>query len=406
MAALRRSEALVRMTRESNDRENKDEDRLFVRDGWRHYRRRYSIVEARWSLVTVAALALAGVWVAWRGAHPDPSLFSDGAALLAAPAKAAAPTLASPEPAPAAVTPAAAADRGPLPRELGGAGWREGAVAEFDADNLYVKINGRAEYFRAFGFRRLHSILLTSEKDPAVTVDVEMYDLGLAANALGAYGGERPPGAKVEVGEAGLHHIDRNAAFLARGRYYVRVIGADESAAVAQKLRAVVDAVLAGVAGEPLPWAYGLLVGGLGIAADKITYFRENAFSLGFARDVWSARPAGKQSDLELFVVALPDAAAAAALAAKLRGAFLELGEAAGKAEGVALVKDRFLGLFSGAGAIERWVYGVRGADGKEGAGKELARLRLAFAEAPAALRERARPAPAAAASVREGDER
>ena len=80
-----------------------DEDRLFVRDGWRHYRRTYSLAEVRWGLVVLGALILVGGWVFWKGRHPDPTLFSDGAALL----KSAAPP---------------PADRDPLPQNLAAAG--------------------------------------------------------------------------------------------------------------------------------------------------------------------------------------------------------------------------------------------------------------------------------------------
>ena len=286
-----------------------DDDRLFVRDGWRHYRRRYSLTELRWGWACLGAMALIAGWVAWRGRHPvDPNLFTDGASLLEA-AKGAGPkvTVATgPVAPPAASAPAgttapaaaAPAGRGPLPAGLAGADWDEDEVLTYDEDNLYEKIDGRADYFRAFHFKRLWSLLLTSRKDSAVTVDVEMYDVSSAANALGAYSGERPPDAKVQVTDAGLHHFDRNALYLARGPYYIRVIGSDETPVVADKLKQVAEKLLSDVGGEPLPWAYGLYIGQLGLGADKITYSAKNAFSLGFADDVWAARPEGKQTDL------------------------------------------------------------------------------------------------------------
>jgi hypothetical protein len=387
--------------------DSKDEDRLFVRDGWRHYRRRYSLSEVRWGLACLGVMAAIALWVAWKGAHPaDPSLFADGTALLKAAAPPPAALSATPAPAPMAGPAAAgtaAPARGPLPAGLAGAGWREEKVSEFDPENLYVKIDGRADYFKAFGFKRLHDVLLVSEKDPAITVDVELYDLGSAPNALGAYGGERPPTAKLEVTEGGMQHFDRNALYMVRGPYYLRVIGSDETPAIAEALRGLAGRLGKGIEGEPLPWAYGFFVGQLGIGADKITYFAENAFSLGFAHDVWTARPRGKNDDLELFVAAQEGAPAARALAGKLKGAFLELGQAAGKADGVPLVKDQFLGLFSGAAVVERWVVGVRGAADRDAAAKELARLREAIAGAPPALKDRARPRAAASGGGDEG---
>src|SRR5262245_59444734 len=160
--------------------ESDDDDRLFVRDGWRHYRRRYSMAEVRWGLATFGVLALVAGWVAWKGAHQDPTLFTDATSLMkpatgtggvAVPIAVAAGAAAAPTPAPAP------ADRGPLPRSLAGAGWREDKIAQFDPENLYVKIDGRADYFRAFGFRRLTSVLLVDEQGPTTTITVGACEL-------------------------------------------------------------------------------------------------------------------------------------------------------------------------------------------------------------------------------------
>jgi uncharacterized protein DUF6599 len=370
---------------------SEEEDRLFVRDGWRHYRRRYSLAEVRWGLACFAALLLLAGWVAWKGAHPvDPLLFADGAALLKTAPAARTVTATPAVPSPTSAAPAA--ERGPLPRTLAGAGWREDKITQFDPENLYVKIDGRADFFKGFGFRHLWSVLLVSEQDPATTVDVEMYDLARPANALGAYGGERAPDAKPNVDERGLWHLARNALYMARGPYYLRVIGSDETPAMTAKLQALAETLNGAIPGEPLPWAYGLFVGQLGLDPGRVTYFPENAFSFSFARDVWAARPKGKTDDLELFVAARATAVEARALTAALRKGFGQFGEPAGKIDGVPLLKDQFLGAFTAVVASDRWVLGVRGAATKEMMQAELGRLQQGLAQAPAALKERARP--------------
>ena len=390
--------------------ETDEQDRLLVRDGWKHYRRTYSLTEVRWGLVTAGAMLLIVGWVLWKGRHPDPALFSDGTALLEAAgtptvvvatgsAPVAPPVTGAPPASaagPSGEPVAAAVGRGPLPRGLAGSGWNEDKVVSFDEENLYIKIDGRADYFRAFHFKRMHSVLLTSAADSAVTIDVEMYDVSNSANALGAYSGERPPNAKVEVTDAGLHHFDRNALYLARGPYYIRVIGSDETPPIIEKLRQISEKMLSDVGGEPLPWAYGLFIGQMNLGADKITYSAKNAFSLGFASDVWAVRPEGKETDLELFVSARANPSAAAKLATQLRAAFLELGKPAGKAGGAALVKDQFLGLYSAATTHDRFTYGVRGAATPQAAAAQLDRLRSALTGSPVDLLRRAVPAPAA----------
>jgi hypothetical protein len=392
--------------------ETNEQDRLLVKDGWKHYRRTYSLTEFRWGLAAAAALLLIVGWVLWKGRHPDPALFADSTALLqgakpklelaAGQAHVAPPVTGAPPmgAAPAAGEPAAAAvGRGPLPRGLAGSGWTEDKIVQFDEENLYIKIDGRADYFRAFHFKRMHSVLLTNSANSNLTIDVEMYDVSNAPNALGAYSGERPPNAKVEVTEAGLHHFDRNALYLARGPYYIRVIGSDETPQIIEKLRQISEKMIAEVGGEPLPWAYGLFIGQMNLGADKITYSAKNAFSLGFADDVWAVRPEGKETDLELFVSARASAPAARKLAKQLEGAFLELGAPAGKAGAVPLVKDQFLGLFSAATSQDRLTLGVRGAASAQVASAQLDRVRKALAAAPADLLKRAVPAPSAPAA-------
>jgi hypothetical protein len=375
--------------------ENQDDDRLFVREGFRHYRRRYSLTEVRWGWVVFATLVAIAGWVAWKGAHPDAALFSDGAALLKpAESVAVAPPagVAVAPPVPGSAATPAAADRGPLPPDLAGSGWTEDKVATFDEENLYVKIDGRADYFRAFGFTRLYSVLLVRDGDAATTVDVEMYDLRRPANALGAYGGERPQNAKVEVTAGGLHHFDRNALFMARGPYYIRVLGSDETPIITAKLHGLADQLIAKVATSPLPWAYGVVLGPLGLSADRMTYFAKNAFSLGFADDVWSVRPQGKDHDLELFMSARKDAADARGLVTKLQKSFAELGKSAGKRKGVTLIKDQFLGLFSAATSHDRFVLGVRGAESADVAMTQLDQLKAALLAAPPEVRAQAAP--------------
>ena len=52
------------------------EDRLFVKNGLRHYRRTYSLTEFRIGLLILVALACIAGWVAWRGPQADPELFT------------------------------------------------------------------------------------------------------------------------------------------------------------------------------------------------------------------------------------------------------------------------------------------------------------------------------------------
>jgi hypothetical protein len=317
-------------------------DRVFVKDGRRHYRRAYSVKEVRVGAIVLAFLAALVVWVVWRGANPDPELFASQADLLVGAA------------------PAEAVERDPLPEGLAAEGWTEASVSRFDPTNLYVKINGREDYYKTFGFQELIFLSLFHESDATRAVDIEFFDLGEAANALGAYAGERAPEAVPEITDGGMTHFDRNALFLTRGRYYIRAIGSEESPTVRAQLERLRAKFEEALAGEALPWAYALFAGELGMDPGRVAYEAENAFGFGFASNVYSA--VLDDDETEVFVVAGADEASAAALAERFTAGFLQLGERVSPEEEIHWIKDRYLGAISAATTRGSWTIGVRGA--------------------------------------------
>jgi hypothetical protein len=420
------------VTKQGEGRKVGDEERIFVKDGLRSFRKTFRVAEVYWGVATgVALLGIVG-WVTWKGAHPDPSLFDMSAALeggnstagaapageasLPAEAQRAGSRLGAPRDQPGAAASGGgltsegagpqgaslgtaslgAVDRGPLPRDLAQGGYREGKLGAYSSDTMYVKIDGRAGYFQAFGVKTLHTLTLEGPAEAAPTsVDIEVYDLAESRNAIGAYNGERSPSAQSTVVDGSTFHFDRNAAFLARGPYYVRLIGSDESAPVVAEVRRLLEVFRGAIAGEAQPWGFALFVDQLKLSPSSVTYVKSNAFSFGFGRDVYKASLSAPdaQEDMEVFVVARADAAAAQAMAADYSAGFASLGKASGRTSGgVQLFEDEFLATFSGATTIERWTIGVRGAPSKARAGEELERLRAALVALPADVRARAVP--------------
>ncbi len=360
------------------------EERILVRDGRRHHRPRYSRTEFRIGLVALAVLGGIVAWVAWRGAHPDPALFTtpvvEGGSDIQVLDSRPAPEGTSAPRAAGAETAAAPGDRGPLPAALALPGWTEGGVSSFGPENLYEKIDGREDYYKSFGFRRLWFVSLQHDALAERVVDVEAFDLAEPANALGAFAGERPEGSTMELADDGAVVLFRNALYVARGPMYVRAIGSDESdelRALLAHLRTTLEGALPGA---PLPWAWALFVGELGVEPGAVSYTAENAFSFGFASDVWSARRA---DETELFVVAAADEAAAGDLARKFGDGFTEYGDAAGTSHGVSWASDRYLKTVSGAKATGRWTIGVYGAPDLATAAAELDRLEAAVRDLP-----------------------
>ncbi len=374
---------------------------------FRVFRKSYSVTEAKAGAAVLVGLGALAAWVVWRGAHPDPGLLADPAATAAGSVAIAdiegrrapdGPSVAgAPQSEPSGAAPsggaATAVDRGALPASLAAPGWKERAVSRFDAENLYVKINGRADFFLSRGFRSL--AFVTLEGPSGAVVDVELYDLGSTENALGALAAEKPPETKASSGGGTSWYVARNALFLARGGSYARAIGSDESPAVLAQLETLRTAFEGAIAAGEKPWTVALFADALGLPPDRLQYAAENAFSFGFARNVTSATL--DDGETELFVLPAGDAEKAKKLSAKFEEGFLSYGEKAGTA-GTIWVKDRYLSTFSRTVAAGTMVVGVRGAQDLAKGAEALARLERAVLALPPDVAKKAAAGPPSAA--------
>ena len=358
----------------------RNDDRIFNRDGLRHYRRTYSLTEVRIGLAILALLGAIAAWVAWKGKHQDPELFSLDPALLdkgdtAQPASSgAAPSSARRASGQnATARPNPSTERGPVPAGLAGPGWSEQTFSSFDPDTLYEKINGREGYYKSFGFQMLYFIALSKDDDETMTVDIEMYDLGSQANALGAYAGERQPDVESVLSDAGLGHTARNAMFLVRGRFYIRAVGADENDVIKAQLAHLQSVLDAGIEAEALPWGYAIFAGQMGLDPGKVGFVPENAYSFGFAKNVFNVQI--DDEGAELFMVATESEDAARALARQFAEGFASYGEAKASDAEVQWIADRYLGNISGVKAVRTLVIGAYSVAELDNARAQLARL-------------------------------
>ena len=116
-------------------------------------------------------------------------------------------------------------DNSPFP-DAGLDGWHvPPKVERFTADNLYVKIDGRADAYLKFDVVGLTFGRYYHEGDAERTVDVYWYDMGTPANALGMYKSEETPGATpLSIGQAG-YQVGA-AVFFCQGSSYAQVMPA------------------------------------------------------------------------------------------------------------------------------------------------------------------------------------
>lgn len=95
----------------------------------------------------------------------------------------------------------------------------------FTAQNLYKKINGKAELYLSAGFLRLQSQRFTKVDDPDSWMEVFVYNMGNVENAFAVFSTQRRDDAET-VELAQFSYRTKNALFLLHGPYYVEIIAA------------------------------------------------------------------------------------------------------------------------------------------------------------------------------------
>ena len=166
-------------------------------------------------------------------------------------------------------------------------GWqRMGPVEQFDADNLYEKINGRAEQYLAYDVVGLTCVSLA--EPGGQYVDLSVYDMGQPLHAFGIYSVERAPEhAPVDIGREGY----RVAAsyFFWKGPHYVQVLASDTGGELQQTAAQVARALESRLpdSGEEI-WGLSVLPAE-NQQPSSLQYFKRDALSLDFLTNAYTA---------------------------------------------------------------------------------------------------------------------
>ncbi len=250
----------------------------------RNFRPTIGARETSLGVFLLLLLAGVGVSVYVKGGIYDESLFALDAELLAE--GEVLPTVsfaAEPEP-----TSSGAAQTGFLPVDFP-EGWQAmGAVERYTPDNLYVKINGRAEQYLDFDVVGMETMTLVHDAESSRFLDAYIYDMGTQINALGIFATERSPGDDAPYGSDG--YSVGSSVFFRKGQYYTQLLGSDDSPETRDALATVAQALDAAQPAEEAEasWADAAFPSD-GLAAGSSGYLSENVFGLSFLSDVYTA---------------------------------------------------------------------------------------------------------------------
>jgi hypothetical protein len=136
------------------------------------------------------------------------------------------------------------------------AGWRiNGEDGLYDRETVFRYMNGAAEIYLSFDFRRLFVRRLAGDGDAEITV--ELYDMGCPADAFGVFSRNRQ-GRDVGIGQ-GSEYRSGHLMFW-KGRYFVTVFAVRETEGVKNAVLELGGAIAARIRDEgPKPSILSLL---------------------------------------------------------------------------------------------------------------------------------------------------
>ena len=244
-------------------------------------------------------------------------------------------------------------------------GWGDAAgLRVYTPEDLWEKINGRADLYLAFHMARMVFGTYSDSRDPGRFIDVYWYDMGAPDNAFGIYRAEMSSEPRsIDVGREG--YATPGGVFFWKGGSYVRVEASDGSEELADAALAVARAVAKAVPDEERRlWADDLLP-----AEDRVAgsfgYEATDAFSLGFLNDVFRAEYRAGDVAYTTFVHRAKDAAAARATFEAYAAFFQEHGRLIRREtrEGFDLVVGEVGGVVDAVVVVGSYLGGVSGSN-------------------------------------------
>jgi hypothetical protein len=222
--------------------------------------------------------------------------------------------LAGARPGPAGLPPPPAPPQSVLPLTTPG-GWPRGEIERYDAETLFEKINGKADAYLALEFQKLVFASYARPDDPAVYVDVYLYDMKEPLHAYGIYRAQRS--GKEQALDAGEEAGAVGASVFARqDRFYLEVIASEKGAAA--EARALTQAIAEALPADHDPVTDPAYLPRTGLKS--VSYARESGLGVEALTDAFLA----VYADGTQVVVARPASPEAACKEARESFAFLK----------------------------------------------------------------------------------
>lgn len=168
-------------------------------------------------------------------------------------------------------------------------GFGGGKIETYDADTLYEKIDGRAPLYTETGFERLFTRHFKYDSNDAQTFEIYIYDMANPRNALAVYSSQKREGVE-SLKDVDFGYKTSNAMFYSLGKYYLELVGSEESRQLADSIVSVAEQIKSQIdAGESVKSEEMALLQKAGAEAGSIKFYIDSAFGCTQLTNVFSA---------------------------------------------------------------------------------------------------------------------
>jgi hypothetical protein len=194
----------------------------------------------------------------------------------------------------------------------------------YDADNLYEKIDGKAPLYLEAGFKGLTTWRFASASDKSLWMEVYIYDMGDIKNAFSVYSVQRRAGTE-ELASMRFAYKTSNGIYFVHGRHYVEIVGSLESGELSEAMAEAAEKITANLAaGASASIAELAYFPQQNLIADSFKLYLTSAFGFEGLTNVFTARYKVGEESVTAFVSKLADVKKAEAMAESYRKFLIE----------------------------------------------------------------------------------
>jgi hypothetical protein len=121
---------------------------------------------------------------------------------------------------------------------------------EYNADNLYEKIDGKAPLYLEAGFKELSTQRFVKTGDPNLWMEVYIYDMGDIKNAFCVYSEQRRDDCE-NFPSMRFAYKTSNALYFVHGKYYIEIVGSSETGELSKAIAEAAQKAEANLAVDP-----------------------------------------------------------------------------------------------------------------------------------------------------------